>query len=308
MAWQRLYRTLRPGRHKGSALLIVLWALTIVSAAVLGLAIYFQDSMEEEAGRSAAFRCGQLAESGLAVALHPEVQPGDPVLNQQFPGLQGFEARIVSEGSRININAVLQKPDLDFLWDLFTRWGLELKEAQNLTDALADWIDADDLRRLNGAERQEYEAAGRPGSPRNRPFETVEELALVLGWDRIAELKPDWANVFTVWGSGRIDVNEASAEILEVATESGEIQVEDLISYRNGSDGIPYTEDDMPLESLDQVRSILGKSEIEFQRIADRLSVEDAVTRIESTGKVGNSSHGSNLPNSPRTPLKNEQA
>jgi len=50
-----------------------------------------------------------------------------------------------------------------------------------LVDAIADWRDRDDLRRPNGAEEPEYRAAGLKYGPSNARFETVTELARVLG-------------------------------------------------------------------------------------------------------------------------------
>ena len=44
-----------------------------------------------------------------------------------------------------------------------------------------DWRDPDDLRRPNGAEEADYRAAGLKYKPANAPFETVGELARVLG-------------------------------------------------------------------------------------------------------------------------------
>ena len=53
--------------------------------------------------------------------------------------------------------------------------------AARLVDAIGDWKDADDLRRPNGAEADDYKAAGSPYLPANAPFETVPELQRVLG-------------------------------------------------------------------------------------------------------------------------------
>ena len=50
-----------------------------------------------------------------------------------------------------------------------------------LVDAVADWRDKNDLRRLNGAEESDYRAAGLPLGPKNAPFQTVEELRQMIG-------------------------------------------------------------------------------------------------------------------------------
>ena len=53
--------------------------------------------------------------------------------------------------------------------------------AQRTLEAILDWRDADDLKRPNGAEAPDYQAAGSKYVPTNSPFESVGELQRVLG-------------------------------------------------------------------------------------------------------------------------------
>ena len=55
--------------------------------------------------------------------------------------------------------------------------GLGLERREAAVDAILDSRDEDDDRRISGAERPEYLAAGRLHGPRNGPFLAVEELA-----------------------------------------------------------------------------------------------------------------------------------
>lgn len=50
-----------------------------------------------------------------------------------------------------------------------------------LTDTLQDYVDADDLVRLNGAEAPDYEQAKMP-PPRNSPLLLPQELQRIIGW------------------------------------------------------------------------------------------------------------------------------
>lgn len=59
--------------------------------------------------------------------------------------------------------------------------GVEPLQASALVDTLRDYIDEDDLRRLNGAEAAEYAAASMP-PPRNAPLATPQDLHKVIGW------------------------------------------------------------------------------------------------------------------------------
>ena len=50
-------------------------------------------------------------------------------------------------------------------------------------DAIADFRDPDDLRRLNGAEDADYQSAGLKHGAKDGPFKAIEELQQVLGVD-----------------------------------------------------------------------------------------------------------------------------
>jgi general secretion pathway protein K len=82
------------------------------------------------------------------------------------------------ESGKIDINAA-SDPLLKGL--LQTAGGLDSDTANKLVDIIGDWKDADDLRRPNGAEASDYQAAGLPYKPANAPFEAVAELQRVLG-------------------------------------------------------------------------------------------------------------------------------
>jgi general secretion pathway protein K len=59
--------------------------------------------------------------------------------------------------------------------------GVEEDKLDSLLDAIEDWRDNNDLASLNGAESDDYRAAGLAFGPKNGPFESVEELQQVLG-------------------------------------------------------------------------------------------------------------------------------
>lgn len=63
--------------------------------------------------------------------------------------------------------------------------GVEEPAARALAGAAADFVDPDDLRRLNGAERSEYDRAGLAG-PANQAFFSVKQIVALLGWGALA--------------------------------------------------------------------------------------------------------------------------
>src|SRR3546814_5898664 len=59
--------------------------------------------------------------------------------------------------------------------------GADEATADRVAAAITDWRDADDLRRPQGAEWQDYAAAGSRYRPRNGPFVALGELRAVAG-------------------------------------------------------------------------------------------------------------------------------
>ena len=91
--------------------------------------------------------------------------------------------------------------------------GLDQSEADALVDAIRDFADADDLKRLNGAEDRDYAAAGLPWGAKDAAFTAVEELQQVLGMN--APLYEAVAPALTVHtGSQGIDAKSAPREVL----------------------------------------------------------------------------------------------
>jgi general secretion pathway protein K len=89
-----------------------------------------------------------------------------------------FDVVAVDESSKIDLNMA---NDTLLKGLLTTSGGLDDQAAARVVDAIADWRDPDDLKRPNGAEEADYRAANLKYGPANAPFETVGELARVLG-------------------------------------------------------------------------------------------------------------------------------
>ena len=275
----------RAGRRRGSALIGVFWLLAVLSLAVFTTAQLVHNDMAIVVSQKLSFRAGQLAEMGISIGMNPVVEKYDPLLYQELGSDEAFEVHLVSEGGRLSINALLVG-DRVLLEELFMFWGLEQSDAEELVDALQDWIDPDDLPALNGAEYEYYADLGFENYPFDRPFYNIEEMALVRGMDLLSEYKPNWRDYFTLWSSGQLNVNEADAELLEVVAKVSLNSAEEFVELRNGYDFLPDTEDDIVFETIGEAAAILGIPEGDEQTLG-RLSVSDPTLRIESTGYVG---------------------
>lgn len=282
-------------RARGSALVAVLWLIAILALTALATVQVVSLDVDVVSAQVTGFRARQLAEAGIAVGANPAVERDDPVLHQTLGEGEGFEVRIASEAGRFNINALLMRKDEPLLRSMFIDWGLDLDQAQEVVDSLADWVDGDDFVSLNGAEADWYEELGRINQPFNRPFYSLDEMRLVNGMEMIEAVAPDWRNWFTVWSGGALDLNEARAELIaaaaEVSVEDAEMVVETVL----GPDQQRDTEDDARFQNVEEVLAILGVPEIMRPIVSPRLTVNDTTTRIESIGFAGNARHKTTL-------------
>ena len=273
----------------GAALLLVLWAITVISFSVLWMANVVNLELETTVSDSAGLTARQIAVSGVALGLHPQVKRDDTeLLNRDLGAGERMEVRIRGEGARFNLNRLLKDQDRITMLNLFTLWGLTADEGNALIDKLTDWVDEDEFRTgFGGAERTEYEAVGITDAPANRPFRSVPEMGRVLDMEKLAALKPDWADSFTIFGDGLIDVNEAEADVLQAVTGATPEMVQGILQQRRGSDEIEPSEDDLRFDDVGQVAGWLAGSTLPLEQIMGRLTTESSVKRIDSRGVVG---------------------
>jgi type II secretory pathway component PulK len=272
---------------RGAALLLVLWAIAVLSFAVLWVADLVGLELESGAAGAKRLAARQIALSGVALGLHPQVTREDvALLNQDLDDGGKLRVRIRGEGARFNINALLAEQDRITLKNLFILWGLSNDEADVLFDRLTDWVDDDAGRQLNGAERADYEAMGIVDAPADRPFRSVDEMGRVMGMEVLAERNPAWREAFTVFGDGEIDVNEAGPDVLQAVTGLTPEMVGDILRLRRGGDEIEPSEDDVRFESVEQLGGWLQTSPLPLDRVTARLTTESAVKRIDSRGLV----------------------
>lgn len=269
---------------------IVLWAVLFFSVSIMGMISFVNLDVEEQGLRNKQFRARQLAESGLALGLHPQVERGDPLLNQTFneEETEGFRVRIRSEGAFINLNQILNESQIYVLERLFTEWGLTVSELRVIIDSMLDWVDGDEFPRRDGAEAPYYFARDILNAPTNQPFTSLEEVKIVQGVELLDEVKPDWKRYFTVNSSGPVDVNSADVEVLMAITDATQLAAEEFVRSRWGDDEIPETEDDITYTVEEAVLElgVSASNETEYEQTVSLLSAEDSVKRIESTGFV----------------------
>ncbi len=261
--------------------MLSLWALFLLSAVIVSWALNIDSRIELSGNANRALEAEAMACSGTEVALNPAVKPGSSVLHGRFGPVQTYQARITGEGGRLNINWLLAGENpvrLEVLRKYLEIKGVELNDRDHMIDCLLDWVDPDNLVRLNGAENEgDYQ-------PDNQLFTRIEDLKKVKGWSEFTA-RQGWEDDFTLNSTGPIDVLWASRDILRALPGMTDELVDRFLALRRGPDKIDGTDDDMQFKSINDVRVAFGFSPEQFQQLMPLVQTNDPVVRIISTGK-----------------------
>ena len=157
---------------------------------------------------------------------------------QRVPlGAGEFSYRISDEEARVNVNTA----GPDRIERLLSAVGLDKQTRDTINDSLQDWKDPDDLRRINGAESEEYLKQPVPYRARNGALQDAAELLQIHGVTRdIYRGVPDHpglADFVTVVGRDTVNMNTAPAPVLTTLGLS-DAEVAEITSTRVRT---PYT-------------------------------------------------------------------
>jgi general secretion pathway protein K len=161
----------------------------------------------------------------------------DGVAQEFIFGGARVRVAIQDELGRIDLNHA----DGVLLIGLFQSVGLDSFSASRLVDKILDWRDSSGLKRLNGATAEDYRAAGLAYGPRNGPFQSVDELKLVM--DMTPELFQRVEPALTVY-SGRqfIDPQFAPREaLLALPTMNADAAASFIAARANQAAGSVYS-------------------------------------------------------------------
>lgn len=132
--------------------------------------------------------------------------------NRSYRGVGDSVLRVQDNRGLLNLNT----SEDEGLQRLLGLLGIPGDQRSHLIDTLRDFIDEDDLHRLNGAEKEEYLALNLP-PPSNKNLTTPWEAHSIIGWRDAPQL---WQNArlveltTTADNATRINPNTAPAEIL----------------------------------------------------------------------------------------------
>jgi len=189
--------------------------------------------------------------------------------------------KIVDLERKVNINTVNVNPAE--LQQALTLMGVGADGISVISDSILDWIGPPKSPRPAGAESDYYQTMDPPYYAKNAPMDDLSELLLVrgicdhpeiywggsptnhptarfqqkLGFVNSPFQVPDYpfglTNLFTALSIGRINVNTADENVLQMLPGVDETTAQNIIKQRAGPDGEDGTADDTPFTNPSQI-------------------------------------------------------
>ncbi len=283
--------------NRGSALILTL----LVVATLTGLSLVFSEDSGLElnlAGYSRdAYEAYQAAHSGAHAALavlNADEEKNVDDLGEDwgkfgvedfpvtFPEDVSVAGHITDENGKWNLNTLLDeaggvKEDREKeIVRLFS--ALELPE--NAIAPLLDWMDKDNIERMEGAESFYYENLDNPHACANAPFLTPGQIFLVKGMKELERFGENGSkrllDFLTIYSNGNININTASREVLQCLSEKIDSGLaEAIVDYRK----------EQEFSVVGDLKTVAGVDDELFNEIQDRITVKSSAFSIEMQGR-----------------------
>lgn len=307
-------------QRSGSALIITLWVLVILSL-LIGT---FAFNMHIEAGISSYYRkrlqAQYLAQAGVELAkviLIRSAEAGGGAEEEEELDEIGKQAERLVHGGSVKITRELGRGKIDLTihpaesrrnvnrlqdplgWDdVFDEANVpdDVMLRQELVHCFFDWTDPNDTKHADGAESDDSFYEDRGYEVKDGPLDTVDELMLIKGFtteilfggvpedSREAPMK-GIIHTLTTWSDGRVNPNAADFRTLMTLPGIIEEEANGILAWRRGADGVDGTEDDELFEDVNQAVVAAGGLSAEAQAL---LTVQEIkYIRVDSIGEVG---------------------
>ena len=296
--------------NRGTILLTVLWVIAILVIIVAGLGFEARSDVDRtilmrDRASSYWLARGAVEKVKFEYAKDKLSNQGDltKANRYSFQFARGkAECVLLSNSSKASINSTDR-----IIWEkIFAFYGLEGQDLEEVIDAVLDWRDEDDSLRPNGAEDEYYQSLEPPYTPRNGPFQSIEEILLVRGVTeemfhgtfQDGVKKPGLVEMLNVSGpvASRFDINSAPKGILMAFLEIDDAAADELIKVRSEQpfESPQQAGEHLPLEAADKVEQFFinyrgnqftVKATAQMFQSSAKYTVEDEV-RFTGGGKL----------------------
>jgi len=283
----------RINAESGVALLMVLWVITLLMVMATSFSlltrteanstVFFRDGVQKKFFAEAAMERAameiyhrQIYKNQTVILEGNEVVSIDGKAYNGGIGTGRYVFRLFNESGKINLNMMSTRSGT-ILNNLLVNLGIAKETADIIVDSILDWIDTDDLHRLNGVESDYYQSLPNPYKAKNGRLDALEELLLIKG------ISPDilfgtkerkgLIQFVTIYSSTRsVNINAAPREVLMAMPGMTEDVVNRIIEQR---ESVEY-------KSVQEIQAIPG---INYPPIRWSLAMSESnIYTIESVG------------------------
>ena len=219
--------------------------------------------------------------------------------------------KIIDLDRKVNINtanaAVLQQA--------LTVMGVNADEISVVSDSIQDWRSPAAAPRVAGAQSDYYQSLTPPYYAKNAPIDDLSELLLIkgvtpemfygggssnspappqrpkLGFGNAPNEIPSYpfglADVFTAISSGKINVNTADANTLQLIPGVDANIATAVMQQRAGPDGVDGTEDDTPIQNAAGALQSAGLNPADAGRAGNLLATRSTTFEVHVTARIG---------------------
>jgi general secretion pathway protein K len=179
-----------PHARNGFALLIALWLTAILALIDAAIIAGFQTSMKLAEDQRAIAYAESAADGGVAEAIF-RLQSKQWTANATYAlkiGAAQVNIQLQDEATKINPNGV----NWDVLKSLMINVGVDAVTSTRIAKSIVDYRSRTATSLSGGQTIAQYVDAGLPYGPSNRPFESLDEIGLVIGMtpDLLVRIEP----------------------------------------------------------------------------------------------------------------------
>lgn len=255
--------------HQGFIVVAALWLLAALAGLASVASTYMAQSAVALSALDALTQLEMLTTAGIELAAYELSAP----VTVRRPTHGGFDFRLansnvtveyMSENARINLNMASRT----MIAGLFASLGAQPEEAGQFADRVVAWRSAPKPN-VQDEEDGLYRAAGLKYLPRRAPFDSIDELSLVLGLPAaIVERALPFVTVYS--GVAEINVLDAAPEVIAALPGMTPARLDAFLSAR---DSLPPDNPEFVLGALGgrQVGATVSGSEAYRVRMRIRL-------------------------------------
>jgi general secretion pathway protein K len=227
-----------------------------------------------------------------------------------FPVGEGtISIKITDLERKANINTA----NTATLQQALTLMGVDADSLSVVSDSIQDWRSPPAPPRVAGAENDYYQSLNPPYNAKNAPIDDLSELLLVKGvtpeiyWgsaasghtpanfqhpklglgttpDQIPNYPFGLVDIFTPISSGKININTADINVLQMLPGVDTNTAAAIIQQRNGPEGVPT-----PFRSVSQI-AIAGVNPQAIAQLNNLCTVRSSTFEVHVTAHIGDSS------------------